>query len=611
MAVTVAICSSQTQRSRSSDPNTLKKPDSDIKTEWEECASPSALLNPPSVPSVVEMSSSEIPLGIPRVPYTVFTGCQKRVLIIVLMLTMLASPLTATIYFPLLPSLAQHFHVSIQSINLTITIYIIFQAISPLILATMSDTLGRRPVYLFIYALYTLANLGLSLNKRSYAGLLVLRAVQSFGASAVLAVAFGVVVDVWPPAKRGSVLGPTQGAANLAVCIGPVLGGWIALASGGFRWVFWALTIFGGVVWAVVGMAMPETARNVVGNGSESRENRKRWWERTWWEIITKKKGERKEADEEEKRMKGKEVDAAEKNSDVVIELGAPSQPPQSNFKYHSSSQNQSRNQNQEPPKRSTSLARSKMLKMLNPLPAIRIIFYKDTALVLWLAASPYAVWYCIQTSIPPIYQNIYHFSELQVGLAYLAGGAGTVLGGYANGKFMDLNYHITARKTGHVIDHVSGDDLNNFPIERARARGGWYLLIVYTCALAGYGWSVTPRSTTSLKSSGPTISAAIPLILQFLLAVLCTYFQQTFNALLVDIYPSSPGTAAAASNITRCALSAVAIAILQPLTDRMGRGWFFTAAAIISGGGGGAAMWAMKRWSLEWRRERLASCSP
>lgn len=314
--------------------------------------------------------------------------------------------------------------------------------------------------------------------------------------------------------------------------------------------------------------------------------------------------------------MKGKEAIANEENSDIVVQVGAPPPHPQLTFKPPSSNQNHSRNHNQEAPKNSTSLARLKTLKMLNPLPAIRIIFYKDTALVLWLAASPYAVWYCIQTSIPPIYKNIYHFSELQVGLAYLAGGVGTVLGGYANGKLMDRNYRITARKMGHVIDHVSGDDLNNLPIERARARGGWYLLIVYTCALAGYGWCVTPRSMISSTSSTSPISskspsAAIPLTLQFLLAVLCTYFQQTFNALLVDIYPSSPGTAAAASNITRCALSAMAIAILQPLTDRMGRGWFFTAAAIISGGGGGAAMWAMRRWSLEWRRERVvSSCS-
>ena len=110
---------------------------------------------------------------------------------------------------------------SFKSINLTITIYVIYQAISPLLFATASDSFGRRPIYLVTYTVYTVASLGLALNKRSYAALLILRALQSLGASTVLAIAFGVVVDACPPAEKGAMLGPTQGAANLAVCLGP------------------------------------------------------------------------------------------------------------------------------------------------------------------------------------------------------------------------------------------------------------------------------------------------------------------------------------------------------------------------------------------------------
>lgn len=46
---------------------------------------------------------------------------------------MLVSPLTATIYLPLLPLLATHFEVSGQAINLTTTLYIISQARPPAI----------------------------------------------------------------------------------------------------------------------------------------------------------------------------------------------------------------------------------------------------------------------------------------------------------------------------------------------------------------------------------------------------------------------------------------------------------------------------------------------
>lgn len=511
-------------------------------------SSPSATLQhsqPPSIP--------EVPT-----PYTTFTPRQKRLLTIILILTMLASPLTATIYLPLLPLLSTQYRVSIQAINLTITLYIVFQAISPLFFATASDYFGRRSILLTTYALYTVASLGLALNEHSYAGLLILRALQSLGASAVLAIAFGVVADVCPPAERGSMLGPTQSAANVAVCVGPVLGGLVVLGSKNTIWVFWALVIFGGTVLTLVGVALPETARNVVGNGSMHATG----VERTWWSLVKTRLNDT--------RAKPNEGD-------------------------HSAEKSRSTRNERDGTEVTDQPSRRDKFRMANPVACLKIIFWKDTALVLWQAASPYAVWYCVQASIPHIYKDIYGFNELEIGLSYLPGGFGTVLGGYANGKLMDFNYKATARQTGHTIDKVSGDDLDEFPIERARARGSWYLLAVYICALAGYGWSGVAHA-----------HASVPLILQFILAALCTCFQQTFNALLVDIFPVSPSTAAAASTITRCALSAIAVAVLQPLQDIMGRGWFFVLLAALSGGGGLATNWAINARGMQWRQHRI-----
>lgn len=505
---------------------------------------------PPAEKEEQEIEST--PSDPSAVPYTTSTKAHKRLITVILTSTMLASPLTATIYLPLLPLLAKHFHVSIQAINLTITLYIVFQAISPLLFATASDSFGRRPILLVTYAVYTVASLGLALNKSSYAALLVLRAVQSLGASAVLAIAYGVIADVCPPAERGGMQGPTMGAANLAVCLGPVIGGLVALGSGSYEWVFWALVIFGGSVLLLVGFGLPETARSIVGNGSVEATG----WGKTWWNVL------------QGKSKRKKNATGVEKSSEVVGEKngGAGVGP-----------------------------GKKAKLKMANPMAAIRILFWKDTALVLWMAGSPYAVWYAVQASIPSIFKDTYHFNELQIGLSYLTGGFGTVSGGYMNGKLMDWNYKATARSVGHTIDKVSGDDLNNFPIERARARGSYYLLAVYIAALAGYGWSVEARA-----------HEAVPLILQYVLAALCTSFQQTFNALLVDIFPASPSTAAASGNITRCALSAIVVAVLQPLVNVMGRGWFFTLLTVLSGGGGLVADWLIKNKGMEWRRERL-----
>ena len=90
----------------------------------------------------------------------------------------------------------------------------------------------------------------------------------------------------------------------------------------------------------------------------------------------------------------------------------------------------------------------------------------------------------------------------------------------------------------------------------------------------------------------------------------LCTVFNQIFSALLVDIFPENPSSAAASGNITRCALSAAAVAVLQPLDNIMGRGWFFTLLSIVSGVGGAAAVLLIRIRGKKWRGQRASKTS-
>lgn len=178
----------------------------------------------------------------------------------------------------------------------------------------------------------------------------------------MLAVAYGVVADVCVPAERGKMLRPLMGAANLAVCSGPVIGGWVALGSGSCEWVFWCLMIFGGMNLFAIGWTFPETTRNVVGNGSIE----PGVWGKTWSGVLKLRLVGRK------RREMGLEDGM---NMDVTSEDATPQ--------------------------------RKVRFKDANPLACLRIIFWRDTALVLWMAALPYAVYYCVQTSIPSIWKDI------------------------------------------------------------------------------------------------------------------------------------------------------------------------------------------------------------
>lgn len=78
--------------------------------------------------------------------------------------------------------MAVDFGVSITLINLTITSYMIIAGVAPAFMGDLADQSGRRPVYLLMFLLMTVSNIGIALQK-SFAALLVLRMIQSFGSS--------------------------------------------------------------------------------------------------------------------------------------------------------------------------------------------------------------------------------------------------------------------------------------------------------------------------------------------------------------------------------------------------------------------------------------------
>ncbi|KKY18183.1 putative major facilitator superfamily [Phaeomoniella chlamydospora] len=483
------------------------------------------------------------------IPYTTFTNAQIRILTLLLGLATITSPLTATIYFPLLTLLREHFHTSTQNINLSMTIYVIFQAISPAIFGPLSDTLGRRPVYLFTLSIYCAGNIGLALNKTSYSALLILRALQSLGASAAYSISYGVVADICVPSKRGRTMGQMSMALNLGACIGPVVGGLVAYKSGSYEWVFWSLVVVGGVLLAGIALLLPETARNIVGNGAYREAS---LWEEAWWKL-----GRR--------WLNEKRVHKVQEDSDPA---------PEEMIGHRKGI--------------------LKRFRINNPLAYLRMLFYYDTALTLWIHGSFYLVDYSLIAAIPDIYEDIYGFNELQIGLAYLPRGVGIIVGGYCLGKAMDYNYCITAKNIGWKVDRVAGDDLSNFPIERARSRGSIPLLVLSTAALCGYGWAVAYQ-----------VHFAVAIVIQFLAGFWLTCFYTIYSTLLVDIFPDSPSTAAAAASIVRCALAAGGLSIVQPILDVAGRGWYFTALGLSSGTFGALAVLLIRRYGMKWRQKR------
>ena len=81
-------------------------------------------------------------------------------------------PLSANIYFPALNTLATEFHVSSAIINLTLTSYMVFQGLEPMLIGDLADMTGRRPAYIIGFTIYMGACIGIACCD-SYAALLV------------------------------------------------------------------------------------------------------------------------------------------------------------------------------------------------------------------------------------------------------------------------------------------------------------------------------------------------------------------------------------------------------------------------------------------------------
>jgi MFS family permease len=81
----------------------------------------------------------------------------------------------------------QELKVSIGAVSLTITSYLIIQGISPLIWGSFSDALGRRPIYIYSFAVYIVANIGLSFSP-NFAVLLIFRGLQAAGSASTVSI---------------------------------------------------------------------------------------------------------------------------------------------------------------------------------------------------------------------------------------------------------------------------------------------------------------------------------------------------------------------------------------------------------------------------------------
>ncbi|TQN68733.1 Itaconate transport protein [Colletotrichum shisoi] len=426
--------------------------------------------------------------------YSVFTPSTKRWIAFMAAVACFVPPMSANIYYPVLAPIADDLGVSFALVNLTVTSYMVLQAISPTIFGDFGDMAGRRPAFLVAFTIYLVACVGLALQ-RNYAALLVLRMLQSGGSSGAIALGFAMVADISTSSERGKYMGIVGAGINVGPTVGPVLGG-VLTQYFGWASIFWFCVVLIGLWLIPYALFIPETCRNVVGNGSLSPQP----WSRPVVDLVRRRR-----------RLHRRRINA----------------------------------ENADPLSRSESAAMAaqpkRKLRFPNPIRSVKIIFEREMGLVLAYNSMLYVAFICVAATLGTLFREIYGFNDLELGLCYLPYGAGCVVASLGQGYVLDWNYRRIARKIGFTIDRRRGDDLRKFPIEEARLQPVYPAVAVGLIALVAYGWVLHIET-----------SVAAPLVLQRIIGLTITGSFSIMNTVIVDLFPDAPATATAANNLVR-----------------------------------------------------------
>jgi EmrB/QacA subfamily drug resistance transporter len=135
--------------------------------------------------------------------------------------------------------------------------YLLAATVTGPVFGKLSDTYGRKPVYLAGIFLFLLGSV-LAGTSQSMAALIFFRTIQGLGAGAVQPVAITIVGDIFELETRARIQGLFGAVWGISAVVGPAAGGFITdLIS--WRWVFYVNVPFGIIAAVLLAATLTES----------------------------------------------------------------------------------------------------------------------------------------------------------------------------------------------------------------------------------------------------------------------------------------------------------------------------------------------------------------
>lgn len=182
----------------------------------------------------------------------------KRILILILGGLAAIGPFSIDMYLPAFGVISRDLNTDIAAIGYSLTAYFFGICFGQLLYGPLIDRFGtKRPLLgglmLFIA---TAAGCAVSLNVNS---LIALRAFQALGGCVGMVAGRAIVRDLFPVNEIAEIFSSITLVMGIAPIIAPTVGGFI-VGFAGWRYIFWALAVFGAFMFVSTLLLFSETA---------------------------------------------------------------------------------------------------------------------------------------------------------------------------------------------------------------------------------------------------------------------------------------------------------------------------------------------------------------
>ncbi|KAF2259214.1 MFS general substrate transporter [Lojkania enalia] len=479
------------------------------------------------------IASSHAPLAVvpEEEPYHVFSHRRKWVITVIVGIYGLFPAISPNIYLPALAKVSEDLN--------------IIQGAAALFWGPLSDSFGRRPIYIYSMIILIAANITLSFSP-NFPVLLIFRGIQAAGIASTVSIGSAVIQDISTPSERDTFYSFYQGIRNLAVVLAPIIGGLFSNFLD-FRSIFIFLLGISLATFLVLVTFLPETLRSIAGNGSV--------------------------------RLNGIHRPLAYKLKVFVPPEGI----------------DESKNVDPRP--------RVSARQFLQPLLMLQ---EKEVVLGLVFGSAIFAVWSMVTVSTVELFKRVFYLNELLIGLAFIPSGLGSIAGSMLIGSLLNRDFLAASSryKASHSIPPSTLVPRNpfpvDFPIEHTRLARLPFVLSLFLIALCFYGFTLSVPEWYNMDCW-----IILPLILQFLIAAMANAAFGIHQTLISDLYPTDSASSAAACQLIRCMFSAIGVAVVQPMIDGIAAGPTFVALGLVVMVlvPLPVAQWY---WGEQWRKERL-----